>query len=591
MEREDHSVEETKEEAEFVNGVDESNFHHVETGIPPTEPEVDMNNFHFEVDAHIDHIRTIGNKMWHTCGVDVIDFDEFDSGEKGGYEQHLTKRNKRKKVTDRVRVLAVESRRETMGLKCDKKKVKTLNDIHKCLQTRDVKVTTSEEVSNTISSNLEIPIRAPQEQLQRKFQINILKMKAYIAKEITMKQVKGNYHHQYDMARDYAMELKERNRDTTVKGILIAIAQLEHKLYVRHNCENIKQLCKGRIFKDLMCKGATTTTMVQFNQEMKELRIVNPKLMSGYKRYHHQHGQAFNSKSVDGRDQPIIGCLEYIREYLMKRTMNVHEDERDEKVIKMMVKDGKLSKKDNTITCGKCGGKGHNKRACTGPTEKQASGKGNKATQKIDEILKADFSSVSSRTSGQSGKVFVIRHGYIRSENVDMNYTKDPNKGRSIIGYAFLVQRCVVRWKATLLHVVVFPLQRQSIWPLRSMWRKLFGRGDSWKSEAEVLKEKMVEVLKVGTEHSAADDLTKVVTPPDGAWTEYVYDGEVATWVEMVVVVEWCCLGGCCGEVVMLVASQSRWWRGDGGDEMKMVVRWCSDDDDNGVEMMTMVWR
>nr|GFB32049.1 putative ATP-dependent RNA helicase DHX37 [Tanacetum cinerariifolium] len=37
---------------------------------------------------------------------------------------------------------------------------------------------------------------------------------------------------------------------------------------------------------------------------------------------------------------------------------------------------------------------------------------------------------------------------------VDSGYDKDPDKGRSITGYAFLVHRCVVSWKATLQHVV-----------------------------------------------------------------------------------------------------------------------------------------
>nr|GEU52384.1 retrotransposon protein, putative, Ty1-copia subclass [Tanacetum cinerariifolium] len=37
---------------------------------------------------------------------------------------------------------------------------------------------------------------------------------------------------------------------------------------------------------------------------------------------------------------------------------------------------------------------------------------------------------------------------------VDSDYAKDPNKGRYITGYAFLVQGCVVSWKATLQHVV-----------------------------------------------------------------------------------------------------------------------------------------
>ncbi|GJV40323.1 retrotransposon protein, putative, ty1-copia subclass [Tanacetum coccineum] len=37
---------------------------------------------------------------------------------------------------------------------------------------------------------------------------------------------------------------------------------------------------------------------------------------------------------------------------------------------------------------------------------------------------------------------------------VDADYAKDPNKGRSITGYVFMVHGCVVSWKATLQHVV-----------------------------------------------------------------------------------------------------------------------------------------
>ncbi|GKG35091.1 mutator type transposase, partial [Tanacetum coccineum] len=33
-----------------------------------------------------------------------------------------------------------------------------------------------------------------------------------------------------------------------------------------------------------------------------------------------------------------------------------------------MVKDGKLTRKGGTVTCCKCGQKGHNKRSCKGPT-------------------------------------------------------------------------------------------------------------------------------------------------------------------------------------------------------------------------------
>ena len=33
--------------------------------------------------------------------------------------------------------------------------------------------------------------------------------------------------------------------------------------------------------------------------------------------------EVFNGKLVDGRDKPIISCLEFIREYMMKRICNV----------------------------------------------------------------------------------------------------------------------------------------------------------------------------------------------------------------------------------------------------------------------------
>ena len=57
-------------------------------------------------------------------------------------------------------------------------------------------------------------------------------------------------------------------------------------------------------------------------------------------------------------------------------------DETTKKVMQIMVKVGKLSQKGNTVSYGKCGRYGHNKRAFNGPKEKQVSGKGKKATIK-----------------------------------------------------------------------------------------------------------------------------------------------------------------------------------------------------------------
>ncbi|GJY62567.1 retrotransposon protein, putative, ty1-copia subclass [Tanacetum coccineum] len=133
---------------------------------------------------------------------------------------------------------------------------------------------------------------------------------------------------------------------------------------------------------------------------------------------------------------------------------------------------------------------------------------------------------------------------------VDSDYAKDPDKGRSITGYAFLVQGCVVSWKATLQHVVALSTTeaeymalteavKEAIW-LKGLLEELgvelntvavncdnqgaihLSRNHVFHERTkhinvryhfirEVLEAKTVKVLKVGTEHNAADALTKVV--------------------------------------------------------------------------------
>ncbi|GJY28760.1 hypothetical protein Tco_0404527 [Tanacetum coccineum] len=133
---------------------------------------------------------------------------------------------------------------------------------------------------------------------------------------------------------------------------------------------------------------------------------------------------------------------------------------------------------------------------------------------------------------------------------VDSDYVKDPDKGRSITGYAFLVRGCVVSWKATLQHVVALSTTeaeymtlteavKEAIW-LRGLLEELgvklntvavncdnqgailLSRNHVFHKRTkhinvryhfirEVLEAKTVKVLKVGNEHNAADVLTKVV--------------------------------------------------------------------------------
>ncbi|GJV53313.1 retrotransposon protein, putative, ty1-copia subclass [Tanacetum coccineum] len=133
---------------------------------------------------------------------------------------------------------------------------------------------------------------------------------------------------------------------------------------------------------------------------------------------------------------------------------------------------------------------------------------------------------------------------------VDSDYAKDPDKGKSITNYAFLVHGCVVSWKATLQHVVALSTTeagymaltkavKEAIW-LRRLLEELgvelntvavncdnqgaihLSRNHVFHERTkhnnvryhfirEVLEAKTIKVLKVGIEHNAADALTKVV--------------------------------------------------------------------------------
>ncbi|GJX75300.1 retrovirus-related pol polyprotein from transposon TNT 1-94 [Tanacetum coccineum] len=96
---------------------------------------------------------------------------------------------------------------------------------------------------------------------------------------------------------------------------------------------------------------------------------------------------------------------------------------------------------------------------------------------------------------------------------VDSDYAKDPDKGRSITGYAFLVQGCVEELGVDLNTVAVncdnqcaIHLSQNHVFHERTMHINV-----RYHFIREVLEAKTVKVLKVGTEHNAVDALTKVV--------------------------------------------------------------------------------
>ncbi|GKA66890.1 retrovirus-related pol polyprotein from transposon TNT 1-94, partial [Tanacetum coccineum] len=105
---------------------------------------------------------------------------------------------------------------------------------------------------------------------------------------------------------------------------------------------------------------------------------------------------------------------------------------------------------------------------------------------------------------------------------VDSDYIKNPNKDRSITGYTFLVQGCVVSWKATLQHMVVLSTTEAEYMALTEAGAIHLSRNHVFHERTkhinvryhfmrEVLEANTVEVLNVGTKHNGAVALTKVV--------------------------------------------------------------------------------
>nr|GEW12244.1 hypothetical protein [Tanacetum cinerariifolium] len=86
------------------------------------------------------------------------------------------------------------------------------------------------------------------------------------------------------------------------KGIIMAIKTVypsaEHRYCLPHIHENMKQGWCGQAYKDLLWRAASATNVKDFKK-------------------------CLYGKIVRGRDKPVITLLEYIKEYCMKRIMNV----------------------------------------------------------------------------------------------------------------------------------------------------------------------------------------------------------------------------------------------------------------------------
>nr|KAJ0212180.1 hypothetical protein LSAT_V11C400158540 [Lactuca sativa] len=133
------------------------------------------------------------------------------------------------------------------------------------------------------------------------------------------------------------------------KGIIPAVAKVfpnaEHRFCLRHIQGNLKKQWKGKELSDLVWKCGRSTTLNHFKYAMDELKKMNDEAHAWFCKIpvetwskSHFSGRAhtdcllnnlcevFNAKIEEGRDKPIITCLEFIREYLMKRLCVVQKE-------------------------------------------------------------------------------------------------------------------------------------------------------------------------------------------------------------------------------------------------------------------------
>nr|KAJ0194401.1 hypothetical protein LSAT_V11C800437320 [Lactuca sativa] len=132
------------------------------------------------------------------------------------------------------------------------------------------------------------------------------------------------------------------------KGILAAIEKLfpsaKQRFCLRHVYDNMKLKHKGDELREAVWCCGKVYNIPKFNRAMEKLKKPNPKAHEWLSKIPAKHWarshfsrraltdsltnnlcEVFNSKLDEARDKPIITCLEYIREYLTKRIVNVHK--------------------------------------------------------------------------------------------------------------------------------------------------------------------------------------------------------------------------------------------------------------------------
>ncbi|GJR56530.1 hypothetical protein Tco_1407051 [Tanacetum coccineum] len=127
-----------------------------------------------------------------------------------------------------------------------------------------------DHIIKTLATNLDIHVRAIQDQVQKQFDVGVSKMKAFMAKRIATDKMAG-----CPWSGQILIEVgvDENNK---IYPVAYVIVEAESKRYcVRNIHENMKSQFKGGMYKEMLWNAAKANSVGEFNKKMAELKSYN----------------------------------------------------------------------------------------------------------------------------------------------------------------------------------------------------------------------------------------------------------------------------------------------------------------------------
>ncbi|KAL4563559.1 hypothetical protein LXL04_027602 [Taraxacum kok-saghyz] len=259
--------------------------------------------------------------------------------------------------------------------------VKTVNDKHLCLKTRNVKACTSKFLAGTLlqqlDANPKIPVTAIHDELQRKYELGLSKMKVFRAKAMAKEQIFRRH-----CIVQKAIEKCIGTLTPTATALVYSIKE-EASKYKAIFCGSDKYQVSGMMLEQfvvnlrektctcryweiigIICKHAVCAIWDKIlngeNAQEPEQWVHPCYRLDTWKAMYFNKIDPINGRSMWPKSvcpTTLVAPKHHIQTQKKKRRRAADEPKNQTR---------KLSRKFLTVTCGKCHNKGHNSRTCKG---------------------------------------------------------------------------------------------------------------------------------------------------------------------------------------------------------------------------------